>query len=88
MAQQEKLYIGTKLIKAIPMDECTFLTDIKGQDMTNKENKMVLVRDYIKETREGYKVTYPDGYVSWSPKETFEAAYREVTKEECLLLFH
>lgn len=23
----------------------------------------------------GYEVTYPDGYVSWSPKATFEAAY-------------
>ena len=25
---------------------------------------------------EGYKVTYPDGYVSWCPKEQFEAAGR------------
>ena len=24
----------------------------------------------------GYKVVYPDGYESWSPKEVFEAAYR------------
>ena len=24
---------------------------------------------------EGYKVTYPDGYVSWSPKAVFEKAY-------------
>lgn len=24
----------------------------------------------------GYRVTYPDGYVSWSPKDVFEAAYR------------
>ena len=23
-------------------------------------------------------VKYPDGYVSWSPKETFEKAYREL----------
>jgi hypothetical protein len=23
----------------------------------------------------GYAVKYPDGYVSWSPKETFESAY-------------
>ena len=27
---------------------------------------------------DGYKVYYPDGYVSWSPKETFVKAYREV----------
>jgi len=30
----------------------------------------------------GYSVTYPDGYVSWSPKKTFETAYREVTDSE------
>jgi hypothetical protein len=29
---------------------------------------------------EGYKVIYPDGYTSWSPKATFEAAYREVNE--------
>jgi hypothetical protein len=27
---------------------------------------------------DGYKVLYPDGYVSWSPKEVFEEAYRPV----------
>ena len=30
----------------------------------------------------GYEVTYPDGYVSWSPKDVFENAYREVTTLE------
>ena len=68
--QEEKLYIGSKLIRALPMEECTFLRDIKGQDVTNRP------------TRSGYKVIYPDGYVSWSPKEVFEVAYREVTKSE------
>jgi len=34
----------------------------------------------------GYKVMYPDGYVSWSPKETFEIAYREITEEEKALI--
>ena len=68
--EEEKLYIGTKIITAIPMDEVTFLRDFKGKDVSNQE------------TRPGYKVTYPDGYVSWSPKETFENAYREVTDSE------
>lgn len=27
---------------------------------------------------EGYKVVYPDGYESWSPKAVFEEAYREI----------
>ena len=66
----EKLYIGSKLITAYPLDECSFLKNFKGQDVTGRE------------TREGYKVTYPDGYVSWSPKEAFETAYREVTDSE------
>ena len=31
----------------------------------------------------GYAVKYPDGYVSWSPKETFEKAYRELDARFC-----
>lgn len=27
---------------------------------------------------DGYKVIYPDGYVSWSPKDVFETAYKEI----------
>jgi len=30
----------------------------------------------------GYNVTYPDGYFSWSPKDVFEEAYREVSSTE------
>jgi hypothetical protein len=29
------------------------------------------------ENSRGYKVVYPDGYVSWSPKDVFEEAYKE-----------
>ena len=65
-----RLYIGTKVIRAIAMDECTFLKTVKGEDVSNRE------------TRRGYKVVYPDGYVSWSPRMTFEDAYREVTASE------
>jgi hypothetical protein len=36
--------------------------------------------------RDGYRVVYPDGYASWSPKETFEQAYREVSEGERDLL--
>lgn len=35
--------------------------------------------------RDGYRVVYEDGYVSWSPKETFERAYRKVTPAEGML---
>lgn len=67
-------YIGAKIIQAAPMDECTFLRTEKGEEVTNRE------------TRPGYKVVYPDNYVSWSPKETFENAYRLVTTAEVALI--
>lgn len=67
--ETERLYVGSKLILASEMDEVTFLRVVKKEDVNH-------------ETRPGYKVTYPDGYVSWSPKEAFETAYREVTLRE------
>jgi hypothetical protein len=30
----------------------------------------------VKDGKEGYGVKYPDGYISWSPKDVFEEAYR------------
>jgi len=38
------------------------------------------------ENRHGYKVVYPDGYTSWSPKDVFESAYREITDSEKKLI--
>lgn len=35
----------------------------------------------------GYKVVYEDGYVSWSPKATFERCNREITEAEKALIF-
>lgn len=69
--EELKIYVGCKIIQAIPMDECSFLRMIKNEDTKDRE------------TRAGYKVIYPpDGYVSWSPKEIFELCYREMTEEE------
>lgn len=38
--------------------------------------KIVKADPQEKDGRPGYKVVYPDGYVSWSPKDVFEKAYR------------
>lgn len=38
--------------------------------------KVVQAEPAEKDGREGYKVVYADGYESWSPKDTFEEAYR------------
>lgn len=44
------------------------------------------VPDKDKSGKDGYKVIYADGYESWSPKDVFEMAYREITSEEKSLL--
>lgn len=36
---------------------------------------------------DGYAVKYEDGYISWSPKETFEKAYRAIEGDEQHLTF-
>jgi hypothetical protein len=38
------------------------------------------------ESQPGYKVIYPDGYVSWSPAEVFENAYREILPGEIAMI--
>lgn len=64
-----KAFIGVKIILAEPMDELAYHQS-RGQDFSGSEN------------RAGYKVVYPDGYMSWSPKATFEEAYRQVSSGE------
>ena len=68
-------YLGTKLINAEPMSRAAY-DDFRGWELPADEDG----------TDEGYLVEYVDGgkpntlaytgYVSWSPKEQFEAAYR------------
>ena len=69
-----KTYIGTKIIQAEPMDEAAF-SDWKGQPVVIEGRG-----------RLGYKVMYSDGYVTWSRKDVFDVAYREITEEEKTLL--
>ena len=59
-----KKYIGTKTIMAMTM--------------AKSEAEKVLNRSLAdaKGGEDGYLVEYPDGYKSWSPKETFEEAYK------------
>ncbi len=66
-----KAYIGCKIIKAEPMSRHTFEEKIKMSE-----------GPYPLENKSGYCVEYPDGYMSWSPKDVFEAAYREISEGE------
>lgn len=62
-------YIGSKIIKARPMSLEDFRRKIRDIEPATDEP-------------EGYLVQYPDGYLSWSPKSVFEAAYRPLSKTE------
>lgn len=63
-----KKYVGVKLVEAEPMKKIEFHS-------LTKQNSML---SYEQANEEGYLVVYPDGYKSWSPKETFENAYFNV----------
>lgn len=73
-----KTYIGTKVIDAKPMTRAEYNT-YRGWELPANENG----------ADEGYLVEYHDGgkgndsrhagYISWSPKEQFENAYRETS---------
>lgn len=40
--------------------------------------KMIQAEPETRDGAEGYKVVYPDGYESWSPKVVFEKAYMQI----------
>lgn len=45
-------------------------------------SKIINAEPQEKDGQPGYKVIYPDGYESWSPKAVFEEAYRPVNEGE------
>ena len=61
-----KQYIGTKLIEAVPAIR-------KGGEVYEKTQP---IPRSMEPEEDGYKVRYPDGYESFSPKQVFEEAYR------------
>lgn len=59
-------YVGTKIVDAEPMTDHAFSMGVRS------------LPDVHPGVREGYKVVYEDGYVSWSPAAPFERAYRRL----------
>lgn len=55
-------FIGVKMIEAVPMTARE--ANDKGYKIGNHSFE-----------ENGYEVTYPDGYKSWSPAKEFEKAY-------------
>ena len=70
-----KTYVGTKVVYATPMNRAEY-NEYRGWELPANENG----------ADEGYLVEYADGgrandsrhagYISWSPKDVFERAYR------------
>lgn len=60
-----KQYIGTKIIQAEPMSRGNY-NIYRGWKIPEDENP----------DDEGYLIKYQDSYMSWSPKDVFEEAYR------------
>lgn len=69
-----KKYIGCKLLGAEPMTRGDY-NIFRGWQIPENENT----------EDEGYLVKYPDGYVSWSPKDIFEKTYLQVDDNKALL---
>lgn len=63
-------YVGTKIVTAEPCTEHDWIVGRGGTWPANGDN------------RGGFKVFYPGGYISWTPADTFEANYREITNAE------
>lgn len=64
-------FIGVKMIEAVPMTARE--ANDKGYRIGNHSFE-----------EDGYEVTYPDGYKSWSPKSIFERTYFEIKFDDKL----
>lgn len=62
-----KKYLGVKEVFSYPMNLGEY-NEFRGWQIPKNEDP----------NREGYLVRYSDEYVSWSPKEVFEEAYRTI----------
>lgn len=69
-----KKFIGVKVILAVLMTHGEYALEKYGEDNS------IHTTEFSKQNKEskGYKVVYEDGYVSWSPKDVFEKAYRRI----------
>lgn len=69
-------YIGTKQIAATPMTRAEY-NSLRG--WMTPPDEVASDQGYLVEYLDGGKGNHPDfaGYISWSPKEPFEKAYRE-----------
>ncbi len=72
-----KKYVGMKIIMAKPMTRIEY-NNFRNWDLPSNENGDD--EGYLVEYLDGGSPNTPDyaGYVSWSPKDVFERAYKEI----------
>lgn len=71
-------YIGVKMIDATETICCNKEFFSKEEDAMKYRSDVFNKTGKVYDIEKGYKVVYPDGYVSFSPKETFEKAYFKI----------
>jgi hypothetical protein len=73
-----KQYIGVKMIQAKPMNRKEY-NDYRGWELPSDENGAD--DGYLVEYLDGGQSNHPNhkGYISWSPADVFEKAYKETT---------
>lgn len=71
------LYVGTKVVKAVPMTRYEYNV-LRGWTVPADEEGTD--KGYLVEYTDGGKPNHPQfaGYISWSPKEQFENAYKVI----------
>lgn len=71
MSSVLKNYIGVKMVLADPMTIARY----REWQAANLDVRSGIIKSDV-DHDEGYRVVYPDGYVSWCPKDEFEKANR------------
>ena len=77
MTHPKQRYIGTKMILAVAMTRLAY-NELRGWKLPEDENGDD--EGFLVEYLDGGKANVPgySGYVSWSPKDVFERAYRRL----------
>jgi predicted cobalt transporter CbtA len=78
MSNIEKAYIGSKIVRAVPMSREFW--EIYQQSIEGKRD--IPVQLHSLNQTPGYKVIYENDYESWSPADVFDRSYRVVIKKE------
>lgn len=73
------IYISCEVVTAHQMNECDFITMVKGQKLKPFE-KIILKKN------DGYAVTYQDDQTAWIPSSLFNSFFRPLSEKENSLI--